>query len=108
VAAVNARSGSLLAWNTRADGDVESLLLRGRTLYLGGSFQHVGGRTRHSLASVDAASGGATTFKTVIANGDVTGLVAGTRSIFAVGLFRPVGLDEPGFGAFDPATGALR
>jgi len=37
VAAVNARSGSLLAWNARADGDVESLLLRGRTLYFGGS-----------------------------------------------------------------------
>ena len=58
-AAVDATSGSLLAWNPNMSG-VKSFLVSGNTLYVGGGFELIGGSggsIRNRLAAFDVTSG---------------------------------------------------
>jgi hypothetical protein len=46
-------------WNPNADGVVRGFALSssGKVLYVGGSFHHIGGETRHYIAALDLATG---------------------------------------------------
>jgi hypothetical protein len=56
-AALDARTGRLLRWNPRVNGRVYAIALRGKRVFLGGSFTSVGGRSRSNLAAVGRRSG---------------------------------------------------
>jgi trimeric autotransporter adhesin len=57
VARWSASSGRLI-WRVHADGNVQALALRGKTLYVGGHFGPTfGGKTRHQLAAVSTGTG---------------------------------------------------
>jgi len=60
VAAVDAMTGLVTAWNPGTDGDVHDLAASGRTVYVAGRFFTVAGQPRFNLASVDFDSGLAT------------------------------------------------
>jgi len=44
------------AWDPDADGEVRTMLLDGTTLYVGGYFTAIDGRTRHHIAALDTAA----------------------------------------------------
>src|SRR5438046_1334720 len=73
IAAVDAMSGSVIAWNPDGDGSVLCLALSGGTLYAGGNFRHIGGSMRNRIAAVDPASGVAGAWNPN-ANNSVSGL----------------------------------
>ena len=50
------------AWSPAPDGRVLALLRAGRTLYVGGAFERLGGQTRMNLGAVDVATGVPTAF----------------------------------------------
>jgi hypothetical protein len=56
-AAFDAGTGQLTAWNPDTNGEVDSLAVSGSTVYLGGNFTAVGGRSRMRLAAVDSNTG---------------------------------------------------
>jgi hypothetical protein len=57
LAAFDEATGALLPWNPSADRTVRSLSAAGSTIYLGGDFRTVGGKSRSRLAAVDAETG---------------------------------------------------
>jgi hypothetical protein len=56
-AAINARTGRLLAWNPRVNGRVSAIAVFGKRVYLGGGFTKVGGRPRRNVAAVGRRQG---------------------------------------------------
>ena len=57
LAAVDATSGALTAWNPGADFRVDRLLLVNNILYVSGPFRATGPYPRHSVAALDASTG---------------------------------------------------
>jgi len=51
-AAINARTGRLLAWNPRVNGRVSTIAVFRKRVYLGGGFTVVGGHPRRNVAAV--------------------------------------------------------
>ena len=57
VAAFNATTGAMLAWNPNASAAVSSLAGSGSTVYIGGSFSKLGSSTRSRIGAVNATTG---------------------------------------------------
>jgi Domain of unknown function (DUF5122) beta-propeller len=55
-AAIDANSGSLLAWNPSFNNDISSLSLYKGMLYVGGSFTSAAGQSRKGLAKFNAST----------------------------------------------------
>lgn len=100
LAAVNARSGALAAWDAGVqrlpdfnfDGGprVSTLLVRGRVLYVGGSFKVIGGAARQGLAALDLSSGAATSWdpkatRDFVAGAYFNAIVASGDTLFVAG-----------------------
>lgn len=100
LAAVSARSGALAAWDAGVerrpdfnfDGGprVSTLLVRGRTLYVGGSFKVIGGAARQGLAALDLSSGAATSWdpkaiRDFVAGAYFNAIVASGDTLFIAG-----------------------
>jgi hypothetical protein len=67
IAAVDAVTGSVTAWNPAASpGVVNALALGGSTVYAGGSFTAIGGAPRAAIAAIDAGSGLATLWNPIL------------------------------------------
>jgi hypothetical protein len=56
-AAIDARTGQLLAWNPRVNGRVNAIAVYRRRVYLGGVFSNVGGKSRRNIAAVGRRQG---------------------------------------------------
>jgi hypothetical protein len=106
IAALDA-TGAVTAWNPDAisgdyNGSISALAVSGSTVYVGGSFDSIGGQARNCLAALDASSGLATAWdpepssagyatvyalavsgSTIYAGGDFTSIGGQTRNHIA-------------------------
>ena len=60
IAAVNTTTGSAVLWNpggSDGGGYVSALLVDGKTVYVGGYFDKIGGQLRSNIAALDAITG---------------------------------------------------
>jgi trimeric autotransporter adhesin len=107
-AAIDVETGALLPWDPNANNTVQTIAVSGSTVYLGGTFGAVGGKTHTRLAAVDATTGAPiATFKAK-ANAGVMSLAVGTAGLYAGGSF--TSMDDVAhnyLAQVDLATGAL-
>ena len=107
VAAVDAKTGTVLGWDPGADLDVSCLVARGRTVYAGGGFTAIGGRPRRFLAALDAGTGAAVAWDPGPA-GPVKSLLADRDLLYAGGEFTSIGGKVRKYvAALDARTGAV-
>jgi hypothetical protein len=90
LAALDASTGTVNAWNPNASGIVNTLAVSGSTVYVGGVFNGTnsinGNTTRNRLAAVDASSGTVTAWDPN-ANGTVNTLVVSSSTVYVGGVF---------------------
>ena len=87
VAAIDLETGALLPWNPNTNNTVQTIAVAGSTVYLGGTFGTVGGKTHARVAAVDAITGAPIqTFKAKM-NGEVMSLAVGTSGLYMGGNF---------------------
>ena len=94
LAAIDAASGSVLAWNPDADQTVQSLSVlndatRGTIVYAGGMFSTIGGQPRSYLAAIDAQ--GALLPWQPAPNATVDVVAAAGNAVYAGGRFTGLG-----------------
>jgi len=111
LAAVDGTTGSLLPWDPHADGTVWSMELAadGHSVYVGGDFSHIAGRSVSHLAKVDLVTGRPVPgFKGPVSSGRVRALKLDGDRLYAGGEFTKLGgQPRPKLGAVDPLTGAV-
>ena len=83
--------------------------LPGSTVYLGGTFTHVGAAARKNLAAVDATTGAVIGgFHAPALNAGVMAIAPGANGLYVGGAFTTVGSASRAYAAeLDPGTGAL-
>jgi hypothetical protein len=59
IAALDAGTGKVTAWNPNANQAVDSLAVTGKTVYAGGYFDKIRGKPRHNLAALGRNTGAA-------------------------------------------------
>ena len=86
-AAINLTNGAVLPWNPNVSATVAALYVNGGTVYLGGAFGKVGGKSRKDLAAVNATTGALITgFKSTI-NAGVRGISMSNGQLYVGGTF---------------------
>jgi trimeric autotransporter adhesin len=118
IAALDAKTGLATAFDAQASGTrpneyvpwngVYSLAVRGKTLYVGGYFDHMGGQERISLAALDAATGDATGWDPALGGVPyVYALAVHDGELYAGGAFSSLGGRTQDFlAALDATTGS--
>lgn len=108
LAALDAASGAVKAWNPGANSTVFALATAGSTVYVGGWFSIVGGQSRSRLAAVDALSTGTVTaWNPCVEAGSVNCLAVGGGMVYVGGDFFYVGYQSRKWlAALDAVTGA--
>jgi outer membrane protein assembly factor BamB len=115
LAAVNARTGRVRAWNPRPNRAVYALAVASGRIYVGGFFTRIGSVRRRSLAAFDAATGALHAWNPTVtghvwsaADPAVNTLVVDHGRLYVGGQFTSAGGHERyALAAFDLATGAL-
>ena len=87
VAAINVETGALLPWDPNANSAVQTIAVNGSTVYLGGTFGTVGGKTHTRIAAVDATTGAPIAAFKGKANAEVMSLAVGATGLYAGGSF---------------------
>ncbi len=97
IAALDATTGAATGWDPNATlgpylsaPTVLALAVSGGTVYAGGTFLSIGGRTRNNIAALDVASGAATSWDPD-ANGDILALSVVGGTVYAGGDFTSIG-----------------
>lgn len=105
LAALDTTNGEVLDWNPGANDLADLFLLQGDTLYVGGYFTQVGGRSRNYAAAIDARTGEVTAWNPDASSWVLTMARSGT-TIFLGGIFQQVGGQwRPCLAAVDAFTG---
>jgi hypothetical protein len=108
LAAVNAASGAVTAWNPEVNDYVAALAASGDTVFAGGSFTALGGVARGKLAALDITSGEPTGWAPVVNGTSVSTLALSGNTLYLGGLFSQVGGQTRGnVAAVDITTGAV-
>jgi hypothetical protein len=93
MAAVDATSGALNAWNPIAgDGKttsqyVNTLDISGNTVYIGGTFNQINGTARTHLAAVDATTGALAAWAPEVNGSYITKLIVKSNTVYVLGDF---------------------
>ena len=104
LAAIDATTGTAMAWNPGVNGLVNSVVANG-AVFAGGQFTGVGGVSRNNLAAIYATTGAVTSWNPG-ANATVNMVVAHGNTIYVGGDFSQVGgQSRPRLAAVDPLTG---
>jgi hypothetical protein len=100
IAALDASTGAVTPWNPNeslpADhegflfGCVRAIAVSGSTVYVGGSFDFVGGKARNYIAAIGAGSGAVTAWDPN-ASGRVSALAVSGSTVYAGGTFTTIG-----------------
>ena len=111
IAAFDAATGSVTAWNPDANSTVYALAVSGSTVYAAGDFISIGGQARAHIAALDASTGAATPWDPSAgpdANAaNVLALAVSGSTVYAAGGFGSIGGQaRRGIAALDAATGA--
>ena len=107
LAAVDARTGAVEAWDPDVAGTVDAVIIRDSTLYVAGSFSSVGGQPRNNLAAVDLRSGSVLPWAPTVDN-VVTAMATDGTTAYLSGAFTVInGAPRSCFAAIDLASGAL-
>ena len=114
LAALNRNTGSLASWDPRlsslvatTDPPVQALAIYGSTIYVGGLFNQIGGRSRTNLAAISTRTGSASSWISG-ADGIVSAMAVSPSSLYAGGSFESAGGREHDYLAvLDPSTRAF-
>ena len=115
---VSSVNGFATSWIPSPDGQFDSIAVVNNTIFVTGTFAHIGGALRNSLASIDAASGMATAWNPspmppLQSLGDFYvshsfPLIVDGDRLFAGGSFTNIaGQTRSGAASFDLATGGI-
>jgi hypothetical protein len=106
--AIDVETGALLPWDPETNNTVQTIAVNGQTVYLGGTFGTVGGKTHARGAAVDATTGAPIAAFKAKTNGEVMSIVVGTGGIYLGGNFTTADNVAHGYLAeVDSTTGAL-
>ena len=106
IAALRASTGAVKAWHPNANGEVDALAVSGSTVYAGGNFSAVGGKTRHFIAALRARSGRATAWDPPPTARSTLLAVSGS-TVYAGGSSRSIGGQNRSFiAALSSSSGA--
>lgn len=107
LAAVDATTGALLAWNPNATGEVRTLAVDGNNVYAGGNLTAIGGVSRTRLAEIDGTTGALVTGFNHSANAEVRAMAVGNGNLYVGGAFTTIDGASVGYmAAFTLSTGA--
>ncbi|HEU0194571.1 MAG TPA: hypothetical protein VFQ71_10255 [Gaiellales bacterium] len=107
-AAIDLSTQSLLPWDPNTSGTVQAVAVSGSTVYLGGSFGTVGGKSHKDIAAVDATTGAPIASFKAKTNGEVLTIQATSGNVYAGGNFTTMDGTTVGYlAAVDATTGAL-
>jgi hypothetical protein len=117
LAALDATTGQATSWDPDVQGDrygpgeVYALTVTGQTVYVGGRFTSVGGRTQNAIAAVDATTGQAASWNPNVQGPGsrpyVSAIAVSGQTVYAGGAyFNSIGgKARNGLAAIDPSTG---
>ncbi len=107
IARLNTDGSVDLTWDPGydSDGPITALILHDSVIYVGGSFENIGGHFRQQLAAIDLQTGIATSWQPD-PDGPVTAIAPTPTQIFVAGGFQHIGnAPHNGLAAIDPTTG---
>ena len=107
-AAINLTTGALLPWNPAANTTIQTAAVNGSTVYLGGLFTTLGGKSHSHLGAVDATSGAVSATWKPKTNAQVMSLALGSNGLYVGGAFTSVdGVARGYLAEVDLNTGAM-
>jgi hypothetical protein len=111
LAAIDGTTGKLTSWNPKASGKVWAMELSAdrKSVYVGGDFSYIGGKSASKVAKIVLATGKLdTSFKPRSVKGRVRTLALDGDRLYVGGEFLSIaGQARPKLAALDAATGAL-